>query len=95
MFWRRNDPARRPLPSGLRLRCEGVLSLELRARRQDAMAADDAVLGSFGYETTEAWGDGQFWTDAPPDPAWAWCFEFESGSALVVKGSEAYVCLVP
>ena len=95
LSWRRGtgdwvDP---DLPLHVGIGMTGVHHFRVEPRDAALPFTEDDCLAGFGYDCDEDGADGPFWTDSPPDPAWRWSFEFQSGAEIVVGGEDAKVTL--
>lgn len=95
--WRRakGDWVSETLPQHVRLTMAGIYHFSVRPRDPEIPFTEDDCLEGFGYDCDEDWADGQFWTDASPDPAWRWSFVFQSGLEIQVGGDSASVMVEP
>jgi hypothetical protein len=81
------------LPSRVTIECICVTQFESIPGKSSLPQSESLCLGSFGYCTSEEWGQGQFWVDGAPDPEWAWSFEFQSAQEFRIRGASASVAV--
>ena len=91
LSWRRATGAwvDRDIPDQVSITLTGIHHFHFKPRDAALPFSEDDCLASFGYDCDDQGADGQFWTDAPPDPSWRWSFEFQSGAEIVLRGERA------
>lgn len=79
------------LPTTVKLICEGVTMFSSTPGDTSLPKSESSCLNSFGYQTDESWGQGQFWVDVEPEEHWAWSVQLQSNQEFLVLGEVANV----
>lgn len=96
LAWSKSKTHGKPLePTDITIVFSSVDYLRVEPRDASIPFTEDDCLSGIGYDCDEAWADGMFWTDGPPEKNWRWCFEFQSSASINVRGQSVRATTKP